>query len=67
MYEKQLPSGMRLGLKGNQTIIENYPESLGVIGNFEPGWAIVDLSQCSMNRKADSCMGKVRFDDKKPN
>ena len=37
MYEKQLPSGMRLELKENQTIIENCPESLGVIENFEPG------------------------------
>lgn len=36
MYEKQLPSGMRLELKENQTIIENCPESLGVIENFEP-------------------------------
>lgn len=67
MYEKQLPSGMRLELKENQTIIENCPESLGVIENFEPGLLWICLNECSLNRKADFCMGKLRFDDKKAN
>ena len=46
MYEKQSPSGMRLELKENQTIIENCPESLGVIENFEPGllWICLNVA-----------------------
>lgn len=67
MYETQLPSGRRLELKENQIIIEYCPESLGVIENFKPGLLWICLNVRSMNRKADSCMGKVRFNDKKPN
>ena len=46
MYEKQLPSGIRLELKENQTIMENCPESLGVIENLEPGllWICLNVA-----------------------
>ena len=50
MYEKQLPSGMRLERKENQTIIENCPESLGVIENFEPGLLRICLNDESKGR-----------------
>lgn len=51
MYEKQLPSGMRLELKENQTIIENCPESLGVIENFEPGLLWICLNVVWIERQ----------------
>lgn len=51
MYEKQLPSGMRLELKENQTIIENCPESLGVIENFEPGILWICLNAAWIERQ----------------
>ena len=51
MYEKQLPSGMRLELKENQTIKENCPESLGVIENFEPGLLWICLNVVWIERQ----------------
>lgn len=51
MYEKQLPSGMRLELKENQTIIENCPESLGVIENFAPGLLWICLNVAWIERQ----------------
>lgn len=51
MYEKQLPSGMRLELKENQTIMENCPESLGVIENLEPGLLWICLNVVWIERQ----------------
>lgn len=42
---------MRLELKENQTIIENCPESLRVIENFEPGLLWICLNVASIERQ----------------